>query len=82
MPPTENRSAVAAALVGVLSIVLFFPFGPFIGAVAIAMGRKARREAMRGAPGKGAATAGIVLGAIGLVAGVIFFILASACDCL
>jgi len=73
---------VVASVVGVLSVVLFFPFGPVLGPIAIVMGRNARRRAMGGASGKGLATAGVVLGAIGLVAGVYVWVVASTCDCL
>ena len=44
-----------------MSVVLFFPFGPVLGPIAIVMGRNARRRAMGGASGKGLATAGVVL---------------------
>jgi hypothetical protein len=37
---------------------------------------------MDGASGKGLATAGVVLGVIGLVAGAYVWIAASMCDCL
>jgi len=71
-----------ATVVGALSVVLFFPFGPILGPIAIVTGRGARRRAMDGASGKGLATAGFVLGVIGLVGGVYAWIVASACDCL
>ena len=80
--PKPDRRPVVATVVGALSVVLFFPFGPVLGPIAIVMGRGARRRAMDGAPGKGFATAGIVLGVIGLAAGGFVFIVASACDCL
>ena len=80
--PTRNSKAVVASVVGVLSVVLFFPFGPVLGPIAIVMGRNARRRAMGGASGKGLATAGVVLGAIGLVAGAYVWVVASTCDCL
>jgi len=73
---------VTATVVGALSVVLFFPFGPVLGPIAIVMGRNARRRAIDGASGKGLATAGVVLGAIGLVAGGYVWIVASVCDCL
>jgi len=80
--PARNSKAVVATVVGALSVVLFFPFGPVLGPIAIVMGRNARRRAMGGASGKGLATAGVVLGAIGLVAGVYVWVVASTCDCL
>jgi hypothetical protein len=73
---------VTATVVGALSVVLFFPFGPVLGPIAIVMGRNARRRAIDGASGKGLTTAGVVLGAIGLVAGGYVWIVASVCDCL
>jgi hypothetical protein len=57
-------------------------FGPVLGPIAIVIGRGARRRAMDGASGKGFATAGVVLGVIGLLAGVYVWIVASTCDCL
>ena len=80
--PPRNSKAVVATVIGVLSIVLFFPFGPVLGPIAIVMGRNARRRAMDGASGKGFATAGVVLGGIGLVVGGYVWIVASTCDCL
>ena len=80
--PTRNPDAVVAAVVGVLSVVLFFPFGPVLGPIAIVFGRNARRRAMDGAAGMGFATAGVVLGVIGLVFGGIVWIAAATCDCL
>lgn len=65
-----------------MSVVLFFPFGPVLGPIAIVMGRNARRRAMGGASGKGLATAGVVLGVIGFVVGGYVWIVASTCDCL
>jgi hypothetical protein len=50
--------------------------------IAIVTGRGARRRAIGGASGKGLATAGVVLGAIGLVVGSYVWIVASTCDCL
>jgi hypothetical protein len=73
---------VGATVVGALSVVLFFPFGPVLGPIAIVMGTNARRRAIDGASGKGLATAGIVLGAIGLAVGGFVWIVASTCDCL
>jgi len=80
--PARNPKAVVATVVGVLSVVLVFPFGPILGPIAIVIGRGARRRAMDGASGKGLATAGVVLGVIGLVAGGYVWIVASTCDCL
>ena len=73
---------MVATVVGALSVVLFFPFGPVLGPIAIVIGRGPRRRAMDGASGKGFATAGVVLGVIGLVAGGYVWVVASTCDCL
>jgi hypothetical protein len=80
--PMRNPKAMVATVVGALSVVLFFPFGPVLGPIAIVMGRNARRRAMDGASGKGLATAGVVLGVIGLFVGGYVWIVASTCDCL
>jgi len=80
--PARNTNAVVATVVGALSVVLFFPFGPVLGPIAIVIGRGARRRAMDGARGQGLATAGVVLGAIGLVVGGFVWIAAATCDCL
>jgi hypothetical protein len=77
--PTQGHP-ITATVVGALSIVLFFPFGPILGPIAIVMGRNARRQAID--DGRGLATTGIVLGTIGLVAGAAVWIAGSACDCL
>ena len=79
--PGQKRNAISALVVGILSVVLFFPFGPVLGAVAIWTGTRARTALPRG-DGRGLATAGVVLGSVGLVAGVTFFAAAAACDCL
>ena len=81
MPGASSGSA-AALVVGLISVILFFPFGPVLGPVAIGLGRKARRGTVRGDTGRGVATAGIVLGSIGLLTGAIVWIVASSCDCL
>jgi len=81
-PPRPDDRPVessVALVMGLVSVVLFFPFGPVLGPIAIWVGWGARKS---GAPGKGLATAGIVLGSIGLVTGGLFWVLASACDCL
>jgi hypothetical protein len=80
--PTRDPKALEAAVVGALSVVLFFPFGPVLGPIAIVIGRGARRRTIGGASGKGLATAGVVLGVIGLVVGGFVWIAASICDCL
>lgn len=79
--PGPKRKAVYSLWAGVLSVVLFFPFGPALGAVAIWTGTRARM-AMQGVRGRGLATAGVVLGSLGLTAGIVFFLVAAGCDCL
>jgi hypothetical protein len=69
-------------VLGALSVALFFPFGPVIGPFAIWLGRKGYRRAIAGAPGRGLAVAGLVLGVIGLAEGAVTWVAASVCDCL
>ena len=80
--PTRNTDSLWAIVLGALSVALFFPFGPVIGAFAIWFGRKGYRRAIAGARGRGLAVAGLVLGVIGLAAGAVTWVAASACDCL
>ena len=74
----DNR-AIAAVVLGVLAIVSIFALpglGVFVaivlGIVAIVLGVKARRSA---AGGTGAATTGVVLGAIGAGLALLFLVL-------
>ena len=80
--PTRNRDPLWAIVLGALSVALFFPFGPVIGPFAIWLGRKGYRRAIAGAPGRGLAVAGLVLGVIGLAEGAVTWVAASVCDCL
>ena len=75
-------SVLWAIVLGVLSVALFFPFGPVIGPFAIWLGRRGYRRATAGAPGRGLALTGLVLGVVGLAAGAVTWVAASACDCL
>ena len=82
-PPKPRTSGGSTGIVfGILSVILFFPFGPILGPIAISLGVSARREKLRGDEGYGFGIAAIVLGAIGTIVGVGFFVVAAACDCL
>jgi len=77
-PPTATRGfhsgrATASMVVGIISIpaALFAILGVILGIVAIVLGSTARGEAgRRGLTNAGQATAGLILGSIGLVLGV------------
>jgi uncharacterized protein DUF4190 len=61
MPPRTNRLAIAALCCGIA--FLFFP----AAIVAVILGHPARREIRRtGEHGRGLATAGLILGYVGL----------------
>jgi hypothetical protein len=68
-PPTRNGMAIAALVLGILGIVLFFiPFvGMIPGILGIVFGAVALRAVKRGGAGRGMAIAGLVCGAIGTV---------------
>lgn len=68
----RDGMAVGALVAGILAVVLavpVFPIGILLGIIAIVLGVLARKRARAGRTGSGLATAGIVLGAIGLVVG-------------
>jgi hypothetical protein len=78
---------VAALVLGIASVVLF-PIGLVLGPIAVVLavqGRKELERAPRGSPGDGFATGGLVLGIVGMVAGLfglvvlssVFFVLVS-----
>jgi len=70
--PVANSKATASLVIGVLGFVLF---GLVLGAIAIVLSSMAKRE-MRQEPSrynnKGAATVGLVLGIVDLIAGAFF----------
>lgn len=66
-PPKTNSKAVAALVLGILSIVIPY-LGFIIGIIAIVFAKLANDEIKRtGDGGKGMATAGMVTGIIGTV---------------
>ena len=79
-PPTvrpTNGMAVAALVLGILSLVLFFTVVPpfILGALAVIFGVLGLSKANQGAPHKGLAIAGLVCGAVGIVAAIAFIAL-------
>jgi hypothetical protein len=72
-----NGLAVASLVLGILGVVLFWTVwgGVILGVLAIVFGAVGRGRANRGAPNKGMATAGLVLGIVGLVGSILFVIL-------
>ncbi|MEW2546971.1 DUF4190 domain-containing protein [Streptomyces sp. NPDC047002] len=71
-PARGNGLAVAALVLGIAAIVLFWTVfgGIVLGLVAIVLGALGSRRARRdGAPRRGMAITGVVLGALGLIAG-------------
>jgi hypothetical protein len=79
-PPQTNGLATAGFVCGLVALIIcLIPFGIFLGGlVAIAgivfgfLGRSRSREA--NIPGAGMATAGIVLGFVGIVVGVLWLV--------
>jgi len=69
----ENGQAIAALVCGILSFVS--PLGIVTAPLAVFFGIAGRRRAREGAPYGSLATAGLVLGAVGLVLVVLFFLL-------
>lgn len=67
----NNGKAVAAMVCGIVGLVVF---GFILGIIAIVLGSMAKKEIQRtGQGGSGMATAGIVLGILDIVAGIIIF---------
>ena len=79
-PPANNGFAIAALVLGILSILGFWTFGIGVvfGVLAVVFGLLGRNKAkeIAGDGKRGIATAGIITGAIGVVAGAIFFVAA------
>ena len=70
-PVGNNGKAMAAMICGIVGLVVF---GFILGIVAIVLGSMAKNEIRRtGQGGSGMATAGIVLGVLDIVAGIIIF---------
>lgn len=76
--PTGNGMAVAALVLGISSLALFFlaPFTAVLAILAIVFGAIGlNRSRKRGAPKRGLAIAGLILGCVGLVTSVILFVI-------
>ena len=74
-PPRRNAPAVASFFLGIVAVPAFFFLlpGAILGIVALALGLIGRRRAERGeADAKGAATAGVVLGSLAIVATIVW----------
>lgn len=79
-PPRNSSKAVAALVIGIVSPVLGFCCAiiGLVGIVAVVLGRSAQKEialSMGALTGEGMAKAGVVLGIIGSVIGVLMTIL-------
>ena len=79
-PPAVQQSngmAVASLVLGIVSLILFFTFVPpfILGGLAVLFGILGLSKAKQGAPNKGLAIAGIVCGAVGIVAAIAFIAL-------
>ena len=79
-PPPSRRAngfAVASLVLGILSIVLFFMIWVpvVLGILAIVFGAVGISNAKKGAPHKGMAIGGLVCGAAGIVAMILFIAL-------
>ncbi|MGI8729461.1 MAG: DUF4190 domain-containing protein [Solirubrobacteraceae bacterium] len=73
-PTGTSGKAIAALVCGILSFVVF---GVILGLVAVGLGVSARKEleTQPGRSGAGLALAGIITGAIGFVASIVFLVL-------
>jgi SNF family Na+-dependent transporter len=69
---TDNSDAIVALVCGILSFVS--PLGIVTAPLAVYFGLAGRRRAREGAPYEGLATAGVVLGLVGVVLVVLFFL--------
>ena len=74
---STNGMAVASLVLGILSILLFFTVVPpfILGGLGVIFGIIGVSKAGQGAPNKGLAIAGLVCGAIGIVAAIAFIAL-------
>ena len=79
-PPAAQQSngmAVASLVLGIVSLILFFSVVPpfILGGLAVLFGILGLSKAEQGAPNKGMAIAGLVCGAVGIVAAIAFIAL-------
>lgn len=78
VPATGNGFGVAALVIGILAVLGIVGFGIpgiVLGVVALIFGFVGLSVAKSRGAGKGQSVAGIILGAIGIIGGVLFFIL-------
>jgi hypothetical protein len=75
--PASNGQAVAALVLGIVGLVLFWTvwLGLILGTLAIVFGALGRSKAKQGAPNKSMATAGLVLGIVAVAASVLILVL-------
>lgn len=77
--PPSNGFAVAALVLGIISILMFWTFGigVVVGVLAVVFGILGRNRAkeMAGDGKAGLATAGLITGALGVLAGIAFIVL-------
>jgi hypothetical protein len=75
-PPAQptNGLAVAALVVGIVGLVLFWTVwgGVILGILGLVFGAVGLNKSNRGAPNKGMAVAGLTLGGIALVGSILF----------
>lgn len=73
----SNGMAVAALVLGIIGLVLFFTIwgGILLGILAIVFGALGRSKAKEGAPNRGLATAGFVLGIVAFISSLLFLAL-------
>ncbi len=80
--PARNGMGTAALVLGILALVfaiLFFPVGLVLGILAVIFGFIGRGRANRGeATNGGAATAGLVMGILGLIASIAIAVFAGS----
>jgi Domain of unknown function (DUF4190) len=76
-PTTTNGFAVAALVLGIVAAIFFWTvvLGIALGILAIIFGAIAMSRTNTGAPNKGLATAGIVLGIVSVVGSIAFVVL-------
>ena len=71
-----NGLAVAALVVGIVGVVLFWTVwgGVILGILGLVFGAVGLSKANRGGPNKGMAVAGLILGGVALVGSILFIV--------
>ncbi len=74
---TSNGMAIAALVLGIVSLVLFFACGAGIlaGVLAAVFGFLGLSKAKQSGQGRGMSLAGLILGLIGIIGGILFLVL-------